>query len=149
MGRPKGSKNGVQRSEEEKREAHREAVRRYQKRNPEANRERVRKWQKDNPERYGVYNRINQKRIREKNPSVVRKQRSVEYMGGKCVDCGLITCEVCVYDFHHLDPTTKLFGVGSKLVVATYSWEKIRAELDKCVLLCANCHRIREFGKAC
>ena len=42
-------------------------------------------------------------------------------------------------EFHHLTSTKKDFGISSKGY--TRSWEKIRAELDKCVLLCANCHR--------
>jgi ribosomal protein S27E len=40
-------------------------------------------------------------------------------------------------EFHHKDPGKKDFGVGK------YSggWEKIRQEIEKCDLLCANCHR--------
>jgi len=40
--------------------------------------------------------------------------------------------------FHHRDPALKDFGLSSKGL--TRSWEKIVKELDKCVLLCANCH---------
>ena len=40
--------------------------------------------------------------------------------------------------FHHLDPAQKDFGLSVRGL--TRSWEKMRAELDKCVLLCANCH---------
>lgn len=67
------------------------------------------------------------------------KRQAVEYMGGNCVDCGLKTDKVEVYDFHHLDPTTKDFSVFQN----AKSFRTIRPELDKCVLLCANCHRIR------
>jgi hypothetical protein len=38
--------------------------------------------------------------------------------------------------FHHLDPSHKDFTIGGK----SKSWNKIQSELDKCVLLCANCH---------
>ena len=38
--------------------------------------------------------------------------------------------------FHHLDPTQKDFGISG----TTKSFEKLKPELDKCVLLCANCH---------
>jgi hypothetical protein len=42
-------------------------------------------------------------------------------------------------EFHHLDGSRKDFGISSKGY--TRSWSKIRDELDKCILLCANCHR--------
>ena len=42
-------------------------------------------------------------------------------------------------EFHHLDSTHKDFGISSKGY--TRSWTKISEELDKCLLLCANCHR--------
>jgi hypothetical protein len=42
-------------------------------------------------------------------------------------------------EFHHLESLQKDFGISSKGY--TRSWVKIREELDKCVLLCANCHR--------
>jgi hypothetical protein len=42
-------------------------------------------------------------------------------------------------EFHHLNAARKDFGISSQ--GHTRSWSKIREELDKCVLLCANCHR--------
>jgi hypothetical protein len=63
------------------------------------------------------------------------KLRAIEYKGGKCSTCGYDRC-VAALAFHHLDPTQKEFRIGG----ATRSWERTRAELDKCVLLCANCH---------
>lgn len=47
-----------------------------------------------------------------------------------------------VYDFHHKDKSEKTKEV-SYLITANVGWEKLKRELDKCVLLCANCHRIR------
>jgi hypothetical protein len=67
------------------------------------------------------------------------KQRAIDYKGGKCMDCSG-TFPNCVYDFHHIDPHTKEFNVGSKRWAV---WSKLTIELDKCVLLCSNCHRIR------
>ena len=69
------------------------------------------------------------------------KRMAVEYKGSECADCGLITEHVGVYDFHHLDPGQKDFAIAKKGY--TRSWEKTKQELDKCVMLCANCHRIR------
>ena len=67
------------------------------------------------------------------------KIQAIEYLGGKCVDCGLVDMP-CVYDFHHLDPTKKEIAFGSR---GGKSFKTIKEELDKCVLLCANCHRKR------
>lgn len=69
------------------------------------------------------------------------KRKAIEYMGGCCSDCGK-TFPDSVYDFHHLDMTTKE-GNPSKLLSG--NWEKAKEELSKCVLLCSNCHRIRHF----
>lgn len=68
------------------------------------------------------------------------KIKAVEYKGGKCLDCGLID-EVCVYDFHHTDPTKKDFAIGKQ----TKAFETMKSELDKCELLCSNCHRKRHL----
>ena len=71
------------------------------------------------------------------------KRRAVEYKGGACICCGYHQ-HVGVLDFHHIDPTTKEFGISGKGM--TRSWEKIKTELDKCILVCANCHREIELG---
>lgn len=70
------------------------------------------------------------------------KLEAVAYLGGVCNDCGLESPHGCVYDFHHLDPTKKDFSFSS---VPFKPLNKIKDELDKCVLLCANCHRIRHY----
>ncbi len=72
-----------------------------------------------------------------------RKKEAVAYKGGKCEDCGGVFLE-CAYDFHHLDPTKKDFNVGAKLGKGM-TIDTVKVELDKCVLLCANCHRIRHY----
>ena len=38
-----------------------------------------------------------------------------------------------------LDPNKKDFGIANKGY--TRSWEKVQEELDKCIMVCANCHR--------
>ena len=63
------------------------------------------------------------------------KKRAVEYAGGGCVVCGYSRC-VRALVFHHLDPKKKDFLISR----GHLSWEKIKAELKKCVLLCSNCH---------
>lgn len=68
------------------------------------------------------------------------KLRCCEYKGGRCADCGYADLQYLdVFDFHHLDPNEKDFSLGG----TKRSWSKIEPELDKCVMLCARCHRIR------
>jgi len=66
------------------------------------------------------------------------KIMAVEYKGGKCVVCGYKKY-VGALEFHHLIPDTKDFGIGSRGY--TRSWKMVKMELDKCVIVCANCHR--------
>lgn len=65
------------------------------------------------------------------------KLKAVLYKGGCCELCGYSRC-IDALIFHHDDPTLKDFAVGKDGY--TRSWESVRAELDKCSLLCANCH---------
>jgi predicted transcriptional regulator len=70
------------------------------------------------------------------------KIKMLEYKGNQCVDCGLHVKDTypCVFDFHHLDPNEKdkdYYSLRNK------KWDEITLELDKCVILCSNCHRIR------
>ena len=67
----------------------------------------------------------------------------VEAFGHKCAYCGLEDNPV-LYDFHHLNPEEKEFGVGS--ASTTRSREAYLREAKKCVLLCSNCHRRIENG---
>lgn len=71
-----------------------------------------------------------------------RNKISVLYKGGQCSKCGYNKC-LDALEFHHLDPSIKEFGIGQKGY--TKSWEKIKQELDKCILLCANCHREEHY----
>lgn len=66
------------------------------------------------------------------------KQKAVDYKGGKCARCGY-NKYIGALEFHHTDPKQKDFSVGSG--GHTRAWEKVKEELDKCILLCANCHR--------
>jgi len=67
----------------------------------------------------------------------IMKIKAIEYLGGKCKICEYEGC-VESFDFHHTDPSKKDFTLSGRL---SYSWERIKNELDKCDLLCANCHR--------
>lgn len=72
-----------------------------------------------------------------KREYILRKLRAIEYLGGKCQSCGYDKYYGAL-EFHHKDPTTKEMS-WTKL--RCRPWEKQKAELDKCELLCANCHR--------
>lgn len=65
------------------------------------------------------------------------KLKAVEYKGGCCEHCGYKKY-LGALEFHHTDPTKKDFGIAS---ASTRSFQNVKAELDKCLLLCANCHR--------
>ncbi len=65
------------------------------------------------------------------------KEKAVEYKGGKCEKCGYDKCN-WAFDFHHLNSNEKDFNLSSNL---TISWDKLKKELDKCIMVCANCHR--------
>lgn len=66
------------------------------------------------------------------------KQKAVEYKGDVCQLCGYKHC-VDALDFHHLNESKKRFGLSQNGI--TRSWQKVKEELDKCVIVCANCHR--------
>lgn len=66
----------------------------------------------------------------------------VKYLGGRCVRCGYDKC-VAALEAHHLDSSTKAFGIAAKGY--TRSWEVVKTEADKCILLCSNCHREVEY----
>ena len=73
----------------------------------------------------------------DKRRKLIRKM-SVDYKGGRCEICGYSKCNNAL-EFHHRDSNAKDFGISAKGY--TRSWEKVKAELNKCILLCANCHR--------
>lgn len=66
------------------------------------------------------------------------KLKCLEYKGNKCLNCGYNRCNG-VLEFHHIDPNEKDFNISS---VKTHKFNnKVIKELDKCILLCSNCHR--------
>ncbi len=67
------------------------------------------------------------------------KERIVEAMGGRCVECTYARCTDAL-ELHHLIPQDKQFSFAG-LRARPRSWATIVEELKKCVLLCANCHR--------
>ena len=72
------------------------------------------------------------------------KQQAVAYKGGSCEDCGYNRC-LAALEFHHLDPAEKDPSWAS---MKMWSFDRVKPELDKCALLCANCHRERHHQYA-
>lgn len=68
---------------------------------------------------------------RRKNVAILKEEA-----GNCCSNCGYSKC-LAALEFHHPDPSVK----ESKIIGSTASLAKQRAEAQKCVLLCANCHR--------
>lgn len=112
-----------------------------------SNTERNRKWLAKNP----GYKLAQQREWRARNPGYLgpKRQALVDRMTAfkeatPCVDCAA-RFPACCMDFDHrgLD---KHEEVG-RLVARCRPWEVIAAEIDKCDLVCANCHRIRTQNK--
>lgn len=80
------------------------------------------------------------------------KEILIQYKGGKCEICGYDKKFSSAYHFHHINPKEKEFNLSS-----IKSLDKLKAEADKCQLLCVNCHseiheienmkKIEEFEK--
>ena len=84
--------------------------------------------------------------VKRRNCAVVssrnkKKRLLVEYKGSQCEHCGFKTDIMSVYDFHHKDPKQKDFGISHKSGYGK-SLEIVKKEVDKCLLLCKNCHAI-------
>lgn len=85
---------------------------------------------------------LNTKQLRKRRSVAVQRRRRklkellVEYKGGKCERCGYCK-SVWALEFHHHDPSTKRFNLSSQ----TRSLVDLKEEVDKCMLVCANCHR--------
>ena len=60
-----------------------------------------------------------------------------------CMDClkKVERDNTFVFDFDHRDPKQKLFAISEYL--HTYTIDRLLHEMDKCDLICANCHRVR------
>ena len=71
-----------------------------------------------------------------------KKIKSINFLGGKCKECG---CDdFRVLEFHHLDGSEK-DDVLSRLLNGR--WSEIKKELNKCILLCSNCHKEHHYNE--
>lgn len=63
---------------------------------------------------------------------------AIEYLGGQCIECGYHNC-ISALEFHHKDPAIKDNSALRR--IGSISWERRKRELDRCILVCSNCHR--------
>ena len=64
------------------------------------------------------------------------KYNAVKNKGGACMNCGYNKC-INALTFHHRNPDEKDFNIAGS---HCYSWQRIKQEIEKCDLLCSNCH---------
>ena len=90
-----------------------------------------RKLYSENPAKYSRWSRTRRK---------VLMQRLFDFLRDKkCIDCG--NTDSRVLEFDHRDPTKKVNNVSNLLYAS--SWKKVLIEIEKCDIVCANCHRLR------
>lgn len=86
------------------------------------------------------------KNVRARNIKIIKKNMDFT---NSVKSCGCIVCkemETCCLDFHHLDPEFKEDNI-SILAGGAYSTERLEKEIEKCVVICSNCHRKLHVGK--
>ena len=110
-----------------------------------------REWRAKYKEKYGEYdgkkyNQENGERFAQLKSARIAKlyEWLNELKQAPCTDCKQTFNPVCM-DFDHLDGSAKIKGI-TKMVNETYSKERIIQEIEKCELVCANCHRLRTWA---
>lgn len=87
------------------------------------------------------YNNPNAYIKRAKENRDIRREWLKNEKNKPCMDCDQVYPPY-VMDFHHRDPSQKSFEVGE---LVAFSLKRMKIEIEKCDLICANCHRIRTF----
>lgn len=67
-----------------------------------------------------------------------KKKMAVERMGGKCQICGYDKC-LSALEFHHVNKDEK--EECPSYIILRWAWERAKVELEKCILVCSNCHK--------
>lgn len=117
----------------------------YQKNKDKINLQRREYWQKNKDKKRAMDKRYylkNKPRLNEKQREYHRKKEndflSAYKTGKSCALCGYNEhCEIL--QFHHKDRREKLFEV-TLFKIAKRSPEELKKEIDKCILICPNCH---------
>ena len=88
-------------------------------------------------------NSWHQTKERQSKKGIRRKNDAINLKGGKCEICGYKK-NYAGLTFHHLNPSKKSFGIDMRKF-SNYSWQRIITEINKCQLLCHNCHMEIEY----
>lgn len=72
--------------------------------------------------------------------SIKSKLDLIQLCGGKCIKCGYDK-NIAAFDFHHRNPSEKIFEIKMKNLSGAWTQDEILKEVEKCDLLCSNCHR--------
>jgi chromatin segregation and condensation protein Rec8/ScpA/Scc1 (kleisin family) len=130
-------------------EKYKAAIAAWRAKDPERQREYTRKWRRENLEKSRLLNRLNRRKRIEKVRVYEAKRlaeraeliASIKLAQG-CALCGYREHAVAL-DFDHLDPSDKRMAVGP---AKTGNLQKLLAEISRCRVLCANCHRVQTAG---
>ena len=80
----------------------------------------------------------------EKIKQMAKRLYFYDYSGRFCKMCGFDSFDnPWIMDYHHREPEQKSFDIGKK--ISRYSFDTLKNEIDKCDLLCSNCHRITHY----
>jgi len=127
-------------------EKEREYKIKYREENKEKIREYDKKWREENIEKRREYERKYQKDNKEKLKEYLRELRKekkaicLEYLGGKCVKCGATER----LEFDHIKREGKKYEISTRL---TYNFDNLKEELNKCQLLCYDCHKVKTISE--
>lgn len=103
-------------------------------------------WREKNQDKLRLYRRTWYDRNKQKaKATVIRRERElIKYLEARKAEIGCQACSerhpACL-DFHHRDPSQKELEVSKIVHLHGWSKERIEAEIAKCDILCANCHR--------
>lgn len=98
-------------------------------------------WYQKNREAILVRQRETNARVRKEKQDYIRSLKEES----PCSDCGN-NYPYYVMDFDHVSGD-KLYNIGDMLGSKRSSWKALLAEIDKCEIVCSNCHRIRTHNR--
>lgn len=99
------------------------------------------------PEAFANYESVSRKAINKVSKRLRIERREILNKAKEkgCVECGYNE-HFCALDFDHIDPSQKEFTIGTSYT--SVSLERLYKEIDKCQVLCANCHRIKTYNQS-